>query len=65
MPPRSRNSTLEAIGAVASRYTVPDSVASWDGRTTVVLVVAGFSTVTVTPELNALPVGLKASDTTT
>jgi hypothetical protein len=46
-----------------SRYVDPDSVALFEGMRT--LVVGGLLTVMLTPELNALPAELKASDTKT
>ena len=63
MPPKSRNSTLVAFEAEASKVAVPDSVAPLEGMRT--RVVGGFLTVMLTPGLNALPDALKASDTRT
>ena len=60
MPPKSRNSTLVAFEAEASRKVDPDSVAPFEGMST--LVVGGLLTVILTPELNALPPASKASD---
>ena len=60
MPPKSRNSTLVAFEAEASRYIDPDSVAPSEGMST--LVVGGSATVIVTPELNVVPPAPKASD---
>ena len=65
MPPKSRNWTLVAFDAEASKVAaVPDKVAPLEGMR---LLVVGFplSTVMLTPELTPLPTELKASDTRT
>jgi hypothetical protein len=60
-PPKSRNLTLVAFEADASRVVDPDSVAPFEGIK--MLVVGGFPTVMPTPELYAVPPDPEASDT--
>jgi hypothetical protein len=68
VPPKSRNSTLVAFDAEASKVAaVPDNVAPEEGMRTLV-VGGGLSTVILMAELNALnalPAELKASDNKT
>ena len=60
-PPESKNSTLEALPADASKVVVFDRFPPVAGTSTLVLV--GLLTVMPTPELKLLPLALNASET--